>query len=202
MATVHVFEPYFTSYIHIPRTAGTSISKWMQKAANGNEYTLLDHHPNAHFANVVLIPNNWVFTSVRNPWDRMVSLYEFVSALPSDEYPDYFSNLDKLTNGKPPTSFRAWLTLVPDLKVNNNYWWNISTPQADWISTMKPDLIIKFENLMHEFEQIQTRFNCWEPLTFEKFSKNMGYKDYYNTESKKLVGKIYEKDVDLWKYSF
>ena len=39
-------------------------------------------------------------------------------------------------------------------------------------------------------------------IPHENSSKRSDYKDYYNSKTKKIIEKIFEKDVDTFKYTY
>lgn len=60
-------------FIHIPKNAGTSI-----KSILPNDCVSFKHHPAKNVKNLIEdYQDRFSFAFVRNPWDRLVSLYEF-----------------------------------------------------------------------------------------------------------------------------
>ena len=75
------------AFLHIPKTGGSSIAEPDYQSGNGALVALLgseDHVQAGHIRAVGLknrLQNNWddyfKFAFVRNPWDRIVSLYDY-----------------------------------------------------------------------------------------------------------------------------
>jgi len=168
-------------FIHIPKNGGTSITKWLRSNLNGKKGLIVHggmQHIDLDFKHATEYPT---FAVVRNPWDRMVSTYEF-----------------KKTKTNLNLSFRDWLYSTPDESSN---WFSFKTAQAAWLSTM-PTWLLRFENLNEEFKAIQKYTNCFLPLPHKNATEHNKYTLYYTTETKKYVGRLFEEDIDLFKYRF
>ncbi len=63
--------------------------------------------------------------------------------------------------------------------------------------------IIKFENLQKDFNEICKKLLI-KPYNLPKrrTSKHKDYRDYYNERSKKIVERIYQKDIEMFNYDF
>ena len=61
---------------------------------------------------------------------------------------------------------------------------------------------LRYENLAKEFKKIQTYYKVCTELPIKNTSQHLYYKDYYNKESKDLVAKMYEEEIDLLKYTY
>jgi hypothetical protein len=59
------------TFIHIPKTAGASITVWYLKNINENLSNIYDHY----FLTEIETSAPLKFTVIRNPWDRVVSIY-------------------------------------------------------------------------------------------------------------------------------
>ena len=179
-------------YVHIPKTAGTSIGDWMVNNVGG-EYYLHNHNGGQH-ANIsrlkkllggkkVKYDNLYMFTVVRNPWDRLLSGYLYYAR--TGRY-----KVDEL-------SFETFLSGAwkKDLGTLGN-------PMVSYLSEDRPQLILRFENLEKDFEQVQELFGCNEPLPVKNTTKHDHYSKHYNDVTRKLVEERFKDDIEYFGYTF
>lgn len=191
-----------TNFLHIPKTGGTSIGHWMME--NGGPQ--LGHwylHPRLTEIQGVA-GKKFSFTVVRNPWDRLVSLYHFSrdwrnpapygNAVAGAELQ---ATLDRIKQ----QTFAQWLQGIETAPGLPNIWFNGLTNQVDWMDE-PVDLILKFETLETDFQQIQDRLNCQVPLRHELSTVHGPYQDYYTTETQALVARLYARDIAAFNYTF
>lgn len=142
-------------------------------------------------------PEQWdtyfKFCFVRNPYDRMYSDFNW-----------------RMKNRKPIT-FIEFLERVgdPDRPDPEGY---VPEPRTNWpIYTIDDQLAVdyvgRFEQLADDFKHVCERIG----LSFEEndlpFAKQRprdaaGYRSHYGDAEKQLVGRICEKELDLFKYTF
>lgn len=134
------------------------------------------------------------FSAVRNPWARAVSVY---------------SRQDSVYL-KPEVTFRTFCEhymnasdtcLFPTLHKNQMDWF------VDENGKILMDYVYKLENFDSAMDEIEQITNG--RLKLKKIRKNVNsksdshaYRDYYDDETKKLIGKRFEKDIDSFKYTF
>jgi len=168
-------------FIHIPKNGGSSITSWLRTNLNGIKGKVT-HGGMQHIKkDFNQLKSYHTFAVVRNPWDRIVSAYEF-----------------KKRKLNLQLEFSDWLYSEPE---KNNNWFNFKTPQIKWLPIM-PTWTIKFENLNKEFKLIQEYTNCNLPLQHKNKSIRNDYTLYYTTKTKKYVEKIFEEDIEVFKYKF
>ena len=142
------------------------------------------------------VDNAFKFSVIRNPWDRMVSRYyfdmqyvkEFYNKHSVDTFEKYvfyhFKNFESSGLRKP-------LELKPYMYINDQFF---------------IDFVIRQENYNEGINHV-----C-EKLNIENFEivrhdhrttrKNKEYKHMYNTETRKMVGKIGSESIDMFNYEF
>lgn len=179
-------------FIHITKTAGTSI---------GNAIGLpVKHHLTAREVIAKIGKQKWndayKFTFVRNPWDKVVSLYE------------YRRKKDKTKIASRKIAFTEWvkLTLGPDR--DPYYYNNIKSfqPQVEWLKDDEGAIAInfigKFESIRSDFEQIRQTIGTSGELSHLNATKRSNYRDYYNDETRQIVANWYREDIEAFGYSF
>lgn len=176
-------------FVHIPKTAGQSITKW---AVDNLNVSFLEHQHG--FSEQIKCGS--YFAVVRNPYDRIISWYEFTK---SNKRFWKINGVDSV----PPLKQFIERTYDMDIRLTENYFapYKIGTNQVDWI---KKDgrIVLRYENLNDDFKIIQDMCNCHINLQHINCSNRSYYRDYYDSETKKLVKKIYEKDFDTFKYTW
>jgi hypothetical protein len=121
------------------------------------------------------------FTLERNPWDKVISLYY---------------------HRQPNIPFNEWIkTFSLNLRSQP-----LNYPLYSIRGKVKLDFIGKYENLNKDLEFIFKKLNLpladlpSEKTSFRKNKEN--YRDYYDDNSKKIIEKFYEKEINFMKYSF
>jgi Sulfotransferase family len=194
-------------FVHIPKTAGKSINRFF-----GMEWQ--KHKDLSRYAQELppqLFSSHFKFAIVRNPWDRILSDYNFQNKkhAPANE------KLFALDDRGRTRSFREWL----DAAFSNPFYyesgqWSAEvspgihrwSPQVDWISlngNIAVDAVLKMENLERDFEEVCRllgRTSGGLPCRNWKF--HLHYSHYYDESTRKLVGEYYAKDIETFRYRF
>ena len=195
-------------FIDICKTAGTSIIKSF--IANFPDADFEGYHhsiPNmvcgagdvrtASYITQEDIELNTLFTVVRNPYDRLVSLYFWGKNLPM--YSDC-------------NTFKDFVINV----INNKYTeynQHRYKSQVHWISDVNGkivvDNILRFENLETDFEELLKKlkipnFNLIKTNTAYQMSGivRKHYSYYYDEETKNMVTEFYKDDLEAFNYCF
>lgn len=206
MPAIHLSGEFNITYIQVPKVAGTSVGHWVKNYAKNSKCSEWYDHPTPSKIHETH-EKNFTFSIVRNPWDRMVSLYFFLKnfSSPQPQYKDsgqLREMLYRINNYVEFPTYEQWLKNADEFKFLPWIWWEIKTPQHTWTDV---DLIIKYENLENEFCAIQDIFKCYDPLPKQTVTKGIYWNHYHNLytdETKYLVGKMFEEDIDRWKYTF
>lgn len=195
-------------FIHIPKTGGTSIGKILGIESPIHKKAIqyeLEEGNN-------FFKNRFSFGVVRNPFDRFLSLYNYARL----EVSCYHNNLDpsKAKFGKhldyqllKNASVKDCAKFLIEGKLQHDMAWNHWLPQFTWLYDRKGEkcLVDKVYKL-EELEELQNDLNTLG-IKFKSFpvlntSKLMDYKDEIDPESKILLEKYYQKDLQLFSYKF
>jgi hypothetical protein len=181
------------TFIHIPKTGGSSIANWLR--THHIDDIVRPHWTDVKFMHqsASMIPKIATNTLavIRNPWDRVVSLWAFWKDMKSNE---------NTPNADIP--FDTFVKTMNTLKFAPNAWFTLDLPQKSWIPN-GVTYLIRFENLETDFQQIQTYLNCNEPLPhLNKSEHSPDYHTYYTPETQELVATMFKDDIDEWGYTF
>tara|TARA_Y100000004_G_C8891798_1_gene402390 strand:+ start:286 stop:969 length:684 start_codon:yes stop_codon:yes gene_type:complete len=134
------------------------------------------------------------FAVVRNPWDRVVSMYHFGKKL----------GLAYLFGLKNDLSFSGFCKVLKD-REGDPFFLPVFK-QTEWTNTsLGLNCILKFENLREDYKSMVEKNNIScvsSDLPHTNKSKHSHYKDYFTIEDKKLIKSIFEEDCDTFRYSF
>jgi|SaaInlV_165m_DNA_1040744.scaffolds.fasta_scaffold38728_1 chondroitin 4-sulfotransferase 11 len=179
-------------FVHIPKTGGTSLGKLL--LGDLDAYEGKTHSP---FSGPYLkFPQYFKFSFVRNPWDRIVSYYHEKKCLNNVSFSDYI----KMVRGDFPEKRRELSRRDPNVWKHARGYLNFWLPQK---SIKHLDYIGKLESIQSDWETISKRLNINHPLIHARKTLDRSpYQDYYDGESKEIVRKLYEEDVQYFGYSY
>lgn len=169
-------------FVHVPKTGGNAIMAALRLATDDIR-SRGRWHATAHEGRTTLPAwsNYRSFAFVRNPWDRMVSAYAYI------------------TRGE--TSFDAFVCKGQDFQ--DNPMWPRSAPQVRW--THNPDgqqcvdVIGRFETLAADFAEICPSA---PPLERVNASDHRPYQDYYTDTIRQRVADMFAADIAAFGYTF
>jgi hypothetical protein len=193
------------AFVHIPRSAGTSIGRWLKTNIKTNSCKEWYTHPLLKDLHTTACS----FTVVRNPWDRMVSLYEYSKNIKVEidgQQVLGFSNtqaqayLNHINNIVEWPNFNTWVENLETFKMPDIFWFNMLTKQTEWANGV--DIVLRFEELEQEFTKIQQLVNCYAPLLKENYTAHTDYKYLYTTRTKDLIYTWFKDDINKWRYEF
>ena len=180
------YECYF---LHIPKTAGTSIASAFGFGKVHRSYEDLRKHAQW---------GKWhSFAVVRNPWERLLSAYSYLKRRHERPY-------------VPGMSFGCFLRLgyesynpgLYDGEDKTQFWW---ATQSDWLvrdNEVVVKQIIRFDNLHEEFAKMSKRFNLNLILPHVNSSDHVHYRHYYNREDLEIVRKWFAEDIDRFGFGY
>lgn len=141
--------------------------------------------------------NAFKFCFVRNPWERLVSLFFYLKksrylVQPNDSFADFCLRIQRED--------------IAPVGLYNSKGLSQCNPQTDWIfdknGTIFVDYIGRYENLDADVEEICRIIGVKGSLPHINKSSHGDYKLYYDDKTKKIVEQVYEKDIELLKYRF
>lgn len=197
-------------YIHIPKTAGTSIEDWFFRYYT-LKHVVRNKHATIQYKNLSSL-DLFKFSTIRNPFSRAVSWYqEAYSLILLNETTTKF-NIPILTKENWDKGFDYFIQNFFDLERSNPDITDIlispSYNQFDYISINNKIVmneILRFENLDEDFQKIENMMGTNLGLGKFKVGFNnslRNYKTVYTPISKKLIEEIYKKDLEEFSYGF
>lgn len=183
-------------FVHIPKTAGTSI-RFAYDFNKPNPQKGIRKHYTSKEIITSIGREKWdsafKFTIVRDPWERLYSFYLFQLRKKRIEIDDF--KLFVLDVIKPMLD-------EPNFTGRPNIF-----PQVDWLmdenDALKFDFIGRFENLESDFKILSGSLNIETQLIHKNKSGDPEtYKGYYDEELKEFVAHYYKKDIEAFGYSF
>lgn len=217
----NIFIPkYNLIFISIPKVACSSVKSVLYELQSGTKPMMNIHDaPFTYipFKQLVFYPNCFIFAFVRNPWDRIVSLY--ANKIKSDpDYNDRDENDEQFSNGAAKWFacyggiFRGGMTfaefvqaiaVIPD-EESNNHFRSQYLFITDKHNATIVDFLGKFEHLTDDFNTLKNLAGLPTDtsLPHKMKSEHSDYRLYYTEELKGLVAQRYKRDIEQFDYSF
>jgi hypothetical protein len=118
------------------------------------------------------------FACVRNPWDRLVSLYlsphKGTSRFDEGEFRDLIKNTKKGSQA-------------------------VFVTEGGQLAT---DFLMRFEQLAQDFSAVCEKTGISAALSHVNQSQRKPYQEYYSNKTRDLVYKLYRQDIELFGYQF
>jgi hypothetical protein len=188
-------------FVHVPKTAGLSILQFCMR----HGIRVIDHdirNPNhtslAQYRSQN--PDIFSFALVRNPWDRVVSSYHFLSGggiragdrEDAERFVNQYDNFNEFV-----------LEAFNDGEILKQVHFRL---QYKWLSD-ESGLIV---DQVGRFEKLQLSFSRWFKsiglpgyrLPHVNKGKHKPYKAYYSEKTIEIIRGVYSRDIELFKYRF
>lgn len=145
-----------------------------------------------------------MFGVVSNPWARVKLIYMGLMDLKTNNVNE------EILNGFVLDSFESCVLNWPTVPVGS-YWYAPSMPQLDWLqykengNLQQVDYIIRQENIEEDFKPFQNYFfnnKSYSIKNPQLYNKIYDYKNDYSSQMKFHIEKMFEKDIDTFKYVF
>lgn len=211
-------------FVHIQKTGGTSISD------------CLTRHCGARFLSPSHLqlrclsfsgPRPFIFTVVRNPWERLVSWYEMllVKGIHND-FSRYILNPENLHGTVSFPEFLRRTEVIQEKAVPEARWFgasglvhdeakgyqkSLAFNQVDYLTDRKGDMIcdriLNFDALSREFSdlvaELHPGFKPPELLQLNKRQAPRDWRSYYTSdEDREWVARLYHKDIEYFGFRF
>lgn len=201
-------------FVHINKSGGGVITEHMRK--NGNT-SITGFHRSLQNMLTICKKNNinkedlYIFTIVRNPWERMLSMYLFYH---SSNYnsPEFFSGNHEIDN-----DFNNWITWIYSSQFDRtrihsavNIFDYCFSNQLNWLKDSSGEIIninkiIRFENMKTELPELFIKTMKLKKINLLKKvhpTKHEHYSKYYNDTTRELVAQHYAEDIKKFDYKF
>lgn len=201
-----ISHKYNTLFVHITKTAGSSLEA-MLEIDESNDTARRDNLIN--YENHVITPQHFVprdiqaiigaegfarlfkFTVVRNPFDRMVSAYHFITP--------------RLPPNTASSSFEEFLRKAIIIERENMYdgfsFFHHYRPQHHYFDDIQYDFIARFETLESDIAKLKELIHCPNVLPMHNV-QSYERKHAWTRNELYLFDKVYRKDVELLGYTF
>ena len=186
---------------HIGKCGGSSIKHAIHTHIPYEDLKFICGHASLKEMYEMIKENNnipeeyFLFCSVRNPWDRAVSLYYHKKTIQRRLDDQNIKNSEKSSHSLPKDmKFKEYLfTYRKNYSISQSY--------------KKSNFIIRFENLQKDFNRVCEIIGI--PLTklpIIDYStgrpKDKKYQEYYDKESKDLVSEVCGEYIEYFNYEF
>lgn len=201
--------------IHIPKTAGSSAVEATKHNVYGHD-TLSQHLAKKQDL-------GYVWSIVRNPYDRALSLYYFMRSRILRIVPKEKHNMNTFSLAENPNDF--WCNHVKDIELASFYmrpqsWFlsedyipltkpqsvtqirdSIPEPQSISLSS-KVDQILRFERLQDDWQILKANIDCGDLPYINKtdIRPSLHWSEELNADSKAKIAEMYADDFELLQY--
>lgn len=200
-------------FIDIPRTSSSSIRSELGRhfgSAYGKTNVIEKQHATKQLIHEDHVPairmqelignSNWdkifKFTFVRNPWDRIYSMYNYrqkVSSIPREwSFREYVIALEKAS---PKSEFFQYH--------------GFRFGASEYILGKNGEIIVnfigKYENRSHDLNLVASHLNLNDlgKLHIQRAQpRESHYSYFYDSETEEIIRRLYSKDIELFNYEF
>ncbi len=185
----HLVETKGVLLIHIPKTAGTSVSHAIYGKDLGH-FRLMDYLKFHKQPPIVI-------AVVRDPWSRILSAYEYCVRL----YKERGSRQVAFAN-----DYRNYNEFVEkglkQIAASHYFFW----PQYDYLNVngeLKVDYVMNYDSLSSEYREIAIKNGLDSNLAKLNYSRrNRPITDYYDKASIERIAEIYAVDLHVFGFEY
>lgn len=143
--------------------------------------------------------NFWVFSFVRNPFDRLVSCWAQKTQCSKDRFHRAFGRFGIY----PKISFENFVKIIiniPDEKSDQH--WRSQTHEIMIGDRIIPDFVGRFENIEEDWKVVQQKIPGLPILPHINRCKHKPYRKYYSPKLRDQVAERYKRDIEVLGYDF
>lgn len=206
-------------YIHIPKSAGTSVEKSLVQYASeshGSGWAVgTKNWRNKELFNIIELHSSYyTFTFSRNPYSRVISMWRFFPTFKDLSLLEVVCKISEFLQTNPEKDYSA----IPDNDttfIGKRHPLPGSYPFSDkgnigyhllpetYFITDNVDFIGKVETLQQDFNTVCDRIGIpQQELPHHNKTRHKHYTEYYDDETRELVAKVYAKDIEYFGYKF
>jgi hypothetical protein len=194
--SLRAFDQYQCIFIHITKSAGTSISRSL--------FGYLPYHHTAIDYRVIFgrrtFNQYFKFAFVRNPWDRLYSAYRYLKSGGWNETDKQWAETHLGAFRDFNHFVKQWLT--PEAINSHIHFW----PQYRFLCDSRGRLLVDylgyFETLQSDVEKISARLDIDASLARHNASPGRDYRTVYDDVARNIVAQVYADDIELLGYDF
>ena len=194
-----ISHEYKCSFIHIRKKAGNSIIRSFPETSDrgyGNDGTFDRKWHSSSY------PGYLVFAVARNPWDRFISGWKWLCRQSYDRSgnlgPEYYrrTSLNKLLQELPE--------ILPEKSHDRRHLlWSHLDMLVDKDGRFVADTVLRFETLASDYKVLCKQIGKpYSPLPHRKKGSNRSYWEYYDDETREMVGEMFREDIRYFGYKF
>ena len=177
-------------FVEVPKTGSSSIRTVLRE--HGGKGTGKPHQDLVEISKKIdpaTMKQYYKFGFVRNPWDRVVSLYERKEGM-------------KMSSKMSFKEFVSWIQLSSSTSIHPSPKKN----QLNWFTDRQgrniADFIGRFEDLEKDWGKIGDRLGLSVPLPHKNQNPKEHYTKYYDSRTQKIIAKKFKVDIDYFGYRF
>jgi len=218
---VPVSHVYRTIFVHIPKTAGTSVEAVLGMHGDKHDIGIrpyfnqqvdhehlygrdLQHLSAAELRHLLredgVFDRYFKFSIVRNPWDRLVSVLAWSDQkwakgqqLSGVEFETVLRKLHGLFIASQEAG--RPMSVPPHLRPQSSFLLDESRGSL-------VDFVARYERLSLDWDFICERIGICTALPLRMRSYHRSYQDYYTADSRAWVAEIYAQDIEAFGYAF
>ncbi len=189
-----ILPDYNSVFVHVPKTGGTSVQRWLLENTKSYVTKGSKHH------SLISLEEKYgkfdfSFTTVRNPWDWCVSWYFFRRdrAIRRIQSPKNKGKFTLEHNQK----------VLKDFEKGFDYFLETTSLKPQCSRIVGVTTVLRLENIKDDIMPISKKFKIKANIPFVNTSnRNKNYRQYYNTNTQKIVEEKFKDDIDAFDYKF
>jgi len=184
------------TFIHIPKTGGSSITKWLQ--LHVSNITYYRKHCSVQTAQDRWTNLGKTFCVIRDPYDWLVSWYEYEKVFVNERIANIKSgNIKQFKINPEKDNLSVLYNKLDELNKGFEYFVknNNKDNQTAWAKNV--DIVLRFEHLDTDFQKIQKIIGCNIPLEKINTTVRSDIEQYYTRKLKKITYAKYREDFDF-----
>lgn len=194
--SLRAFDTYQCIFIHVTKAAGTSVALSLFGEQPGH-YTASEYRV---FFGKRDFDRYFKFAFVRNPWDRALSAYKYLKGGGWNATDRRWAEANLAGVGSFEQFVHEWL---------NEHTWRQHIhfrPQYDFVTDSSGRLVLDYlgylETLPADFAHIAGQLGIRTTLQHTNVTERSDYRTVYTPAMRDIVGRLYQRDADLFGYDF